>query len=214
VGAAVVGLVSSPSPSQLSLQAAFDNTAQAGGFRFDVTEILRYPSRITVRYAGVWRSPDRLRLGPLPHSRSGVGLTVIGSSMFLPNVNGNTTRYRLNPPMADPFGSSDGPTAFALPPLGDVPSATHVAQNGDTYSFVVPRTQLSQEWIAYAGGQAYISPGPVARDVHVSVVVRNGYIVTIGYPNGVHDGQRADGPALWRISDFGSAPSVRVPRVN
>ena len=85
-------------------------------------------------------------------------------------------QLRFRPPLSYPFHTSDSPL-FALPPLRDVTSASHIVHRGNTYSFVPPRSRLPEQgWIAYAPltHQIQISREPIVLNTPVSVVIENG----------------------------------------
>jgi hypothetical protein len=125
-------------------------------------------------------------------------------------VRGKVTHEFVSPPLTDPFSGGD-PTAFPLPPLGDVAKATDIVRRGDTYTFIVPRTMLDVGWEAYAGNRILMSQGPVALNTLTRVVIKQGFIVSMSYPRGIHSGRLTERPAPWRRYDFNDAPPVKVP---
>ena len=211
---AIIGFRAAPSSDQLTLQAAYQKTTEAEGFRFmfvfTVTEQEAGIDVIFARVQGIWATPDRMLLAPPGHHGVRPATIIIGSSQYSVSTRGKVTHDFISPPLVDPFSSS-APAAFPLPPLGDIPKATDVVRNGDTYTFIVPHTILDIGWEAYAGNQVSTSPGPVALNTLTRVVIKDGYIVSMSYPRGIHSGHVSERPAAWRLYDFNNTPPVEAP---
>ena len=218
LGAAIIGLRSSrPSQGQIALQNAAQKTSAAPNFAFILSNGTGVPKSDlpppNMRGFGSWQSPNKWQAtllytdGPLSSE------TAIGSTLYLPALRGPTVALKLSSAALDTFGDPNGPV-FLLPPLGLLNDAIQVSRHGDTYSFLVPELDLVGGWVAYAPiSRAALALGDnVAFNTPARAQVVGGYVVALTLPEGIHATNHAHmGPVAWKLSHFGSAPSVTAP---
>jgi hypothetical protein len=214
-----LGLASAPTSGDLSLQSAAVITTQASSLRF--TAVLP-PAMATVagkrvrlpgeQVSGLWQAPNRwqtkIRGGP----NDGHSFTSVGSHTYIKNPGQRLGRLDSVPYGPSPF---DVPYGFiGLPPLGGLATAVDVVRHGDVYSFVIPNLDVPPQTIVYAplSGAHYVPPVMVAHNVPGTADVVDGYVVKCEFPNGVTLGKQHLRPASWRLSDFGTAPPVLIPK--
>jgi hypothetical protein len=213
VGAAVVSLITGPSPDQIALQAAAQQTAAAGNFSFTCSVEFRLSPQFhltagTVRGQGTWQSPDRWRVTTV-HAGSSSTTTGSGSTIHLSVSDGPSLTFRLPSDALNSFGDPDD-SVFSLPPLGVVDAATDVVRHGDIYQFVVPRLSLVSlgfGWVAYAPlSRTTLQVTPlVALNVHAEVVIKDGDVAMLTFPRGIHTTfHRETEWAVWHISHVGT----------
>ena len=217
LGAAAVGLITGPSPDQMDLQIAAQQTGAAKDFSFAFSADLGSSgslSTLWVRDDGVWESPDRWRAVTLGHGSSSV-ITGRGTTMSVSESGGVSLTFRLPSDALSSFSDPSSPVLL-LPPLGLLYSATHITRTGDVYDFVVPHLSLASGWVAYAPLSQRFIPLPLigADDVRAQALIKGSYVVSLGFPDGIHadshlDGIHADSRlneiAVWHISEIGSA---------
>lgn len=210
-GAALVGQLGSPSPELISLQAAAERTAEAPSFRYTLDNQLESSKAgrrpVSAVVYGVWQAPDRWRDRNNLAGASSV-TTVTGSILQVSDGHGLTIRFRLPSDATESLTDPNSPV-LSLPPLGLLFAATSVTRSGDVYSFVVPRLNVGLGgWVAYAPLSRATVPLALtmAFDTRADVVIKNGYVVSLAFPNGIR-ASRGDGlrVADWRISDVGTA---------
>ena len=211
LGAARVGFLGSPSPEQISLQTAAERTAEAPSFSYTLDNQVESskPGRpsVSVVVSGIWQAPDQWRDRNALDGASSV-TTVTGSILHVNDDRGPSMTIRLPSNATESLTDPNSPV-LSLPPLGLLFAATSVTRDGDVYSFVVPRLNVGVSgWVAYAPLSHTTAPLAltVALDTRADVMIKNGYVVSLTFPNGIRP---LRGAALrfadWRISDIGTA---------
>jgi len=211
LGAAVVGVLGSPSPEQISLQTAAERTAEAPSFSYTLHNQLEFSKpglhSVSVVIHGVWETPDQWTDRNTQDGASSV-TTVAGSILRVRDDQGLSITFRLPSSATESLTDPNSPV-LSLPPLGLLLAATSVTRNGDVYSFVVPRLNVGVSgWVAYAplSHATVLLALTVAFNTRADVVIKNGYVVSLAFPYGIRP---LRGEALrvadWRISDIGTA---------
>jgi hypothetical protein len=212
LGVALVGIHDSPSPAQISLQIAAEQTADAASFRYTVygqTMSSKFGRAVSLgRTYGVWRAPDRWQVRD-DHDGTSSLTTVTGSVLHVYNGDGLSLKFKIPSSADEPLTDPNSPI-LSLPPLGLLTSATNVTRNGDVYSVEIPRLEIGVGgWVAYAPlSHATIAlPLAVALNTPTRVVIKDGYVVSLSFPHGIqllhHGGLRIDSD--WHISQIGTA---------
>jgi hypothetical protein len=210
-GAALVGVLGSPSPQQISLQNAAERTAEAPSFSYTLDNQLEplKPGQhsVSVLVRGVWQAPDQWRDRNNLDGASSV-TTVTGSILHVSDDHGPSMMFQLPSSATESLTDPNSPV-LSLPPIGLLFAATSVTRNGDLYSFVVPRLNVGVSgWVAYAPLSDATLPLAltVALNTRADVIVKNGYVVSLVFPNGIRP---LRGEALrvadWHISNIGTA---------
>lgn len=211
LGAALVGVLGSPSPEQISLQTAAEQTAEAPSFSYTLLNRLESSKSglhgVSVVIHGIWKAPDRWTEKDTLDGASSV-TTVAGSILQVKDNEGLTITFRLPSSATESLTDPNSPV-LSLPPLGLLVAATSVTRNGDVYSFVVPRLNVGVSgWVAYAPLSHATVPLAltVAFNTRADVVIKSGYVVSLVFPNGIRP-LRAEAlrVADWRFSDFGTS---------
>jgi hypothetical protein len=208
LGAAVVSLAAGPSPDQIALQVAAQQTAAVGNFAFTYSLTLGPPPRLHVRSSsvhgsGLWQSPDRWRATSV-HAGASSTTTGRGSTMSVPGPDGHPLTTRLPSDALASFSNPNDPVLL-LPPLGLLYAATDVVRHGDTYHFDVRRLTLASGWVAYAplSGATLRLPTLAAFNVQVDVVVTDGRVTRLAFPRGIHTARVGETElAAWHIAGF------------
>jgi hypothetical protein len=219
LGAAVVGLLGSPSSDQISLQSAATETAEAPSFNYTIGEQIESigPRQrpIPLEIHGIWRAPNEWQVTNLADSAAST-TTITGSTLHV--------SYRHSPSVVLQFSSSDltesmtdpSSPVLSLPPLGLLFTATDIERTGDKYSFVVPLLNIGVSgWIAYAPLSHAAVPLMLtqALNTRADVVVENGYVTSFDFPDGIRP---LRGGAFrnveWHISNVGDASLQRVAK--
>jgi hypothetical protein len=219
LGAALLGIFGGPTLAAINLQIAVARTAAEPSFTFHVSNTVRQfaqkPTLLRDRSVGTWQAPDRLSLRSSSGDQAyGSSVTItIGTHQYQSHPNGGADTIDISPFVANSLSIADGPI-FGLPPLGAAATATNVTHHGDRYSFVVPHMTLPIGWVAYAPLSQKTSQVhfPVAVNTPMTATIRNGLIVQISFPHGIHGNK---GPVLgkstWTLSNFGTAPAIQNP---
>ena len=214
LGSAVLGFSQAPSASELVLQNSVGQTVDAPNFVFHTSAYGYSDPELTPRTnTGIWEAPDRLTVTNRVIRRT---LTVVGSTIYLPMAHG-FVRHQESGILVDPFGSSSMWLASQiLPPIGLLSTAKLVAVRGAVYSCTIPVIRMESDWIAYAplspGAFAPLPQGSLAYNTRAEAVVRDGYVVSFTFPDGVQGGKFSVAPVTWTLSNFGTAPPVYPPR--
>ena len=200
VGAAVLGQSNSPSSSsRTEIQTAAAQTMGASSFVFHTAAYGYSDPELTNRSnVGIWQSPDRLEVSSHFLHRTS---TFIGPTAYVPARSGYT-KLHYNVFDLSPF---TGPFAWVtgLPALGLLNSAKSIAVHGNTYKATIPEIPMRSAWIAYAPEGRTPSPplpAPMAYNTPVSVVVRNGYVVRVTFPDGITSKKSSTPPFSWTLS--------------
>jgi hypothetical protein len=212
LGAAVVGVLGSPSPEQISLQTAAERTAEAPDFSYTVYNQLKSSEpgvpTVSVRVYGVWRAPDQWQVRNALDGATSV-ITVSGSILHVQGDHGPSLTLRLPSSSATESLTDPNSPVLSLPPLGLLFAATSVTRNGDMYSFAVPRLNVGVSgWVAYAPLSRTTLPLAltVALNTRADVVIKNGYVVSLAFPHGIRPLRGGVlRLAVWHISDIGTA---------
>jgi hypothetical protein len=213
LGIALVGIHDSPSPAQISLQIAAEQTAEAPSFSYTVDSQIvpsKFGPAVSLgRGHGMWQAPDRWQVR---YDHNGVTslTTVTGSLLQLHSGHGVSLKFQLPSLSADEPLTNPGSPVLSLPPLGLLSSATKVTHNGNSYSFEIPRLKTGVSgWVAYAPlSHATVAlPLVVALNTPARVVIRGGYVVSLSFPHGIqplhHGGLRI--VSDWHIFQIGTA---------
>jgi hypothetical protein len=212
VGAAFLGQSNAPpSRSETAIQAAATQTMGASSFVFH-TAAYGYsdPELTNQTNIGIWQSPNRIEVSNVVLHRT---FTFIGTTVYVPARSGYTKlRYNVfgMNPFTEPFSSLTG-----LPALGLLSDAKSIALHGNTYEATIPKIRMRSDWIAYAPEAKTSSlppPGPMAYNTPVSVVIRNGYVVRLTFPDGITSKKSETSPFSWTLTRFGTGPLVMPPR--
>jgi hypothetical protein len=211
LGAALVGVLGSPSPEQISLQTAAEQTAAAPSFSYTLHNQVesskpgQHSSSVVVH--GVWEAPDQWTVRNTVDGAPSV-TTGTGSILRVEDDQGLTITFRLPSSAAESLTDPNSPV-LSLPPLGLLFAATSVIHSGEVYSFNVPRLSVGVSgWVAYAPLSHATVPLAltVAFNTRADVVIKNGYVVSLAFPNGIRPLRgEVVRVADWRISDFGTA---------
>jgi hypothetical protein len=216
LGIALIGILDSPSPAQISLQIAAEQTAEAPSFSYTVdSQIVTSklgPAVSLDRGHGIWHAPDRWQVR---YDHDGVSslTTVTGSLLQLRSGHGVSLKFQLPSLSADaPLMNPNSPV-LSLPPLGLLSSATDVTHHGNSYSFDIPRLKTGVSgWVAYAPlSHATVAlPLVVALNTPARVVIKGGYVVSLSFPHGIqplhHGGLRLISD--WHIFQIGTATAT------
>jgi len=221
LASALLAIFTGPSLAAVDLQIAEARTSAVSSFNFHLADSnpvgIGKVKTYRVSDFGTWQSPDRMKITSTGLGGAGQSTIVVnGSLVHLPNSSGYHGHIQFRIGQTTPF-ETNGVPLFGIPPLGLVTKATDVVQSGDIYTFKVPVADLPYGWVAYAplSGNGEVAAGvssPKAYDTTMTAVVRNGVIVTLSFPEGVHGGRvRIGGPEVWTLSRFSSAPTVTLP---
>ncbi len=211
-GAAVLGQSNSPSSSsRTEIQAAAIQTMGASSFIFN-TAAYGYsdPQLTNHTNVGIWQSPNRLEVSSHFLNRTSV---FIGARAYVSARNGYTKlHYNVFDlgPFTVPFAWVAGLLALRL-----LSNARTIAVHGSTYEATVPDIPMRSAGTAYAPVGQTPSPPPAAPMAHntpVDVVIRNGYVVRLTFPDGITNGKSYAAALSWTLTRFGAAPSVVPPR--
>jgi len=210
---ALVGIHDSPSPAQMSLQIAAEQTAEAPSFSYTLySEIV--PSKFGPalglgRTYGVWRAPNRWQVRD-DHDGTSSLTTVTGSLLHLYNGHGLSLTFRLPSLSADEPLTDPNSPVLSLPPLGLLSSAMNVTHQGNVYSFEIPRLKIGVDgWVAYAplSHATAAFPLAVALNTPGRVVIKGGHVVSFSFPHGIQPLHRGGLRIVpdWHISQIGTA---------
>lgn len=174
-GGAALALTTEVTPSPPGdqvLRGAVRATLASSGFDFH---------RVGATATGTYRAPDNVYVDIPGHHSSETEFFVLG--------------FDGSGPDAYVRAQMDGSFYPDVPPLASVARATDVVRLGDTFTFVIPAIALAQPM--------GLRPSTVvARDTQASVVVRNGRVVQLDLPRGIHASGLRYGPAQWDFTGF------------
>ena len=212
LGAAIIGLLGSPSSAQISLQSAAMRTAEAANFDYTVGSqidpVEANAPTTSVPFHGVWRAPDQWLVTNTGDGATSM-TTVEGSTLRVSYGRHPALTFRFSTPgITESMTDPDSPV-LSVPPLGLLFAATDIKRTGDEYSFVIPRLNIGiSGWVAYAPLSRATTPLLLtdAVNTRANAVIKNGYVASLVFPHGIRP---LRGAALhfagWHISNIGNA---------